>query len=159
MSRHLFPVQVCMAPSQSVAVPIQGAIEQPGGKFRRFLDVMELFGNACLCAELGILPYLGSVPLRICSLLSVTRCFSRSRVVRARDCVAPAARAFYLAASIFATRALAHSTASSAVGRTSRPLACEAYSSSQPSPLTTVGGHACSRRYSKSLVHTSRVFS
>ena len=52
MSWHLFPVQVCVAPSQSVAVPIQGAIEQPGGEFRSRPDAAKVFGDARLRAGL-----------------------------------------------------------------------------------------------------------
>ena len=49
MSRRPFPIQVCVAPSQPVAVPIQDAIEQSGGEFRSFTDVVGL--NTCTKEE------------------------------------------------------------------------------------------------------------
>ena len=52
MSRHLFPVQVCVAPSQSVVLLIQDVVEQPGGEFRSLPDVAKVFGDARLRAGL-----------------------------------------------------------------------------------------------------------
>ena len=71
MSRRLLPVQVCVAPTQPVAVPIQDAIEQPGSESRSFPDVVELFGNARLGAEFGVLNRVRNVGV---SARQVTEC-------------------------------------------------------------------------------------
>ena len=52
MSWLLFPIQVCLAPPQSVAPLIQDVVEQPGGEFRSRPDVAKEFGNARLRAGL-----------------------------------------------------------------------------------------------------------
>ena len=49
-------------------------------------------------------------------------------------------------------------TASSTVGRTESEPRCSSYRESQFSPLVTCGGHDCIRRYVKSLLQTSAVF-